>query len=87
MNAHLNNATLAIAKAESLCYVIERLFVGKCTDSICGEFLEHAENTFYCLWDEIKSIGQYIERLCEDEQVVDVISAVEKSRERTLSNV
>ncbi len=76
MNRNLEKAAQDIEKVEALMYAIESAFLDIETTPEEFERAEKAVNAFYALWDSIHRVGDDINRLLEDETVVDAIYAV-----------
>lgn len=75
MNKNLEKAIYDTEKANSLMFAIETAFLN--IEVADGEIekANHAINTFYALWDAIKATSEDLERLADDETVVDAIYA------------
>lgn len=80
MNKNLVRAIDKVEKADAISFAIEKAYLDY---EFLPEELERANrgvNAFYALWDIIKGIAIDLEELAGDEEVVDVLKAVEKRR-------
>lgn len=76
MNRNLQEAIFNLGKVQTLMESIERLYLDL---EVVPEDEDKADRgvfTFYALWDEIKNLERSLNRLADDEGVVDAIYAV-----------
>lgn len=78
MNTNLMNAMLDTAKAESICFAIDEVFMENEEDRL--------QYMFQALWDIVKKISGELEKASEDCKVVDVIYAVNDVRHKAKEN-
>lgn len=76
MNKNLEKAIYDIQKADALMFAIETAYLN--IDVAPGELekANRAANAFYALWDVIKTAADDLDRLADDQTVVDAIYAV-----------
>ena len=80
MNRNLEKAIDKMEKADAILFAIEKAYLDF---EFMPEELERANrgvNAFYALWDIIKGAATDLEELAGDEEVVDVLRAVENRR-------
>ena len=78
MNKHLMAAMFDTAKAESICYAIDEIFMEDAEDRL--------QYMFQSLWDIVKKISGELDKVSEDCRVVDVIYAVNDVRRKAGEN-
>lgn len=82
MNANIKKAVFDIEKVDGIMYAIEN----SCLDlEVMPESKERYNQgvaVFYALWDAIRNVSDDIERIADDEKVVDAIYAVNDVRSR-----
>ena len=82
MNKNLNEALFDIDKVESLMYAFEFTYLTIETIPEEYEKAERGVNAFYALWDLVRKVKDDLERLAEDETVIDAIYAVNDVKRR-----
>lgn len=80
LNKNLENAMYDIEKVDGLMYAIETSFLDIEVKDHEFKRAEAGINTFYALWDAVKKVRKDIDKLKDDEKVVDAIYAVNKFR-------
>jgi len=83
MHKDLNEAIFGIGKVEALMHSIESCYLDF---DIMPEERERADRgvyAFYALWDAIRAVGDSLEKLAEDQKVVDAIYAVNDVRRQS----
>lgn len=79
MNKYLDEAILDIAKVDAIMYAIDQTYMED-TES-------RRQYLFYAMWDAVQRVRENLDRLAEDQKVVDAIYAVNDVRkQRTLKN-
>lgn len=76
MNKNLEKAIYDIQKADALMFAIETAYLNIEVEPGELERANRAENAFYALWDVIKIAADDLDRLADDQTVVDAIYAV-----------
>ena len=74
MNLHLENAITEIAKADALMSVMDRAGM----EDMEGK----AQRLFSAAWEAVKITAAELDRLAEDDHIVDIIYAVNDCRRR-----
>lgn len=86
MNSNIEKAIFDIEKVDAIMYAIENSCLDLEVMPDSKEKFNRGVGAFYALWDAIRAVAKDIDKLAEDEKVVDVIYAVNDVRKkRTLT--
>ena len=81
MNKNLENALNNAAKIDAILFAMDNAFSTLPFASDHLEEVNRAQNAFYAVWDLVADLQKDLEKLRDDEQVVNVIMASKRSRQ------
>ncbi len=76
MNANLNKAISDLDKVDALMYAIENAFLDIEVVPEDRKKYDRGTGAFYALWDAIKKVSDDLDRLADDETIIDAVYAV-----------